>query len=71
MPTKEVPAGYEVRWPHKTYDLLKRPAAGTGPAWIVRCNAHGTLTTAEFARHGDAVGSAKGRPQWCSGCAYA
>jgi hypothetical protein len=28
LPSKEVPAGYDVRWPH---DLLKRPPGGTGP----------------------------------------
>lgn len=63
--------GYTVRWPHASFDLLKRTdkAPADSPAWLVRCNAHGTTTPAANATQGDAKGSKAGRPDWCKPCA--
>src|SRR5579862_8591989 len=45
--------GYTVRWPHGGYDLLKTTdASADRPAWLVRCNDHGTVATVENTRDG-------------------
>jgi len=68
---RTAPAGYVVRWPHASFDLLKvtADAKAGSPAWLVRCNAHGTTTPAANASQGDAKGSRSGRPEWCKPCA--
>ena len=65
------PEGYEIRWPKGGYDLLKRTdqAPEGSPAWLVRCNAHGTTTpNTGTGKAGDALGTKAGRLGWCSGC---
>ncbi len=62
--------GYSLRWPHGGYDLLVadvKPADG-GPAWIVRCNVHGTTKPVKAAKDGDALGTKAALPSWCAGC---
>lgn len=62
-------AGYVVRWPHATYDLLVRTAEaqGEGSHWLVRCNAHGATTPAANAKAGDTLGRKEALASWCPG----
>jgi hypothetical protein len=60
--------GYTVRWPHKAYDLLQRDAGTEGPKWVVRCNVHGTTTSADSVGAADTMGRKAGRAGWCPGC---
>src|SRR5262245_10613339 len=49
--------GYDLRWPHGGYDLLKRTAdapEGAAP-WVVRCVEHGTTKDATDTKAGDAL----------------
>lgn len=63
-----VPTGYEVKYPHGGYDLLRKVNAKTeGPAWWVTCNAHGNLTDADTAKAGDALGRKDSLAKWCKG----
>ena len=64
------PAGYDIRWPKAAFDLLKRndTAAEGAPAWLVRCNKHGTTTPATDTKAGDKLGTKAERPSWCEGC---
>jgi hypothetical protein len=64
------PAGYDIRWPKPAFDLLKRndTAPEGSPAWLVRCNAHGTTTAAADTKAGDKLGTRAERPNWCPGC---
>lgn len=70
-PVYAVPAGYQVQWPHASFDLLKKvDVKRTGPAWLVTCNAHGQILAAGVTSgpKGDKAGSAAGRKTWCKGC---
>ena len=60
--------GYEVRWPHGQYDLLRATdsAPEGAPKWRVRCNAHGTTTPVESAKAGDKLGTKEGLLTWCT-----
>lgn len=64
------PEGYSIRWPKPAFDLLKRDdsAPEDSPAWLVRCNAHGTTTPAKDTRAADKLGTRAGRLTWCKGC---
>lgn len=64
------PDGYSIRWPKPAFDLLKRDdsAPEGSPAWLVRCNAHGTTTPAKDTRAADKLGTRAGRLTWCKGC---
>jgi hypothetical protein len=64
------PEGYQIRWPKGGYDLLKANAQAPegSPAWLVRCNAHGTTTPAANGKAGDKLGTTAGRLTWCRGC---
>lgn len=63
-----VPAGYSLRWPHGSYDLLKKDdKAVEGPAWWVVCTAHGEMTEVKNARDGDVKGRKSDLPLWCKG----
>ena len=64
------PQGYMIRWPKPAFDLLKRTdqAPEGSPAWLVRCNAHGTTTPAVNTRVADKLGTKAQRPGWCKGC---
>lgn len=66
----EAVKGYEVRWPKRGFDLLKRndKADADAPAWLVRCNAHGTTVPAGNAKEGDALGRKADRAAWCKPC---
>jgi hypothetical protein len=69
---KAVP-GYDLRWPKTSFDLYKRSAdapEGSAP-WVVRCNAHGTTTTAADTKEGDRLGRKADRAGWCKPCAKA
>jgi hypothetical protein len=62
-------AGYVVRWPHGGYDLLKSTdMQAARPAWLVRCNDHGTTGEVDGTRAGDVAGSRAGRATWCRPC---
>lgn len=66
-----VPVGYELRWPHASFDSLKRvdpDAAELTSAWLVVCTRHGETIGATSAVNCDELGSTKNRPEWCSGC---
>ncbi len=64
--------GYITRWEHGGYDLLKTTdASADRPAWLVRCNDHGTVATVENTREGDACGSKRSRALWCAPCTRA
>jgi hypothetical protein len=64
------PDGYSIRWPKPAFDLLKRDdsAPEGSPAWLVRCNSHGTTTPAAGTRAADKLGTRAGRLTWCKGC---
>jgi hypothetical protein len=64
------PEGYSIRWPKPAFDLLKRDdsAPEGSPAWLVRCNAHGTTTEAKDTKAADKLGTKAGRLTWCKGC---
>jgi nitrite reductase/ring-hydroxylating ferredoxin subunit len=62
------PTGYVVRWPHAGYDLLRSDGTTEGPAWLVRCNAHGATTEAANTKSGDQLGRKADRATWCAGC---
>ena len=64
------PQGYMIRWPKPAFDLLKRTdqAPEGSPAWLVRCNSHGTTTPAKDTRAADKLGTRAGRLTWCKGC---
>jgi hypothetical protein len=64
------PEGYSIRWPKPAFDLLKRDdsAPEDSPAWLVRCNAHGTTTPAADTRAAEKLGTRAGRLTWCQGC---
>lgn len=66
----KAPEGYDIRWPKPAFDLLKRndSAPDGSPAWLVRCNSHGTTTPAAGTRAADKLGTRAGRLAWCSGC---
>ena len=59
-----------IRWPKPAFDLLKRTdqAPEGSPAWLVRCNSHGTTTPAKDTRAADKLGTRAGRLGWCKGC---
>lgn len=62
--------GYELRWPHGAYDLLKRTdkaPEGAAP-WIVRCVEHGTTKDTTDTKAGDALGRKADRAGWCAKC---
>lgn len=61
------PEGYVNKWPKVSFDLMKK-VSGDGPAWLVRCVAHGTTTPAEGTRQGDSLGTRASRALWCKGC---
>jgi len=66
---RPVPAGYENRWPYAAYDVLKKTAADAeGPAWLVRCNAHGATTAAASVKAAFATARHTPRAEWCDGC---
>jgi hypothetical protein len=66
---KPAPEGYALRWPKPAYDLLKAVAKVEGQApWLVRCNAHGTTTSAQDTRQADSLGTVANRPNWCPQC---
>lgn len=62
--------GYDVRWPKRGFDLLKRndKAPADGSPWLVRCNAHGTTTPVASAKEGDNAGRRADRATWCKEC---
>jgi hypothetical protein len=61
--------GYTVQWPHGGYDLLRTTdKAAERPAWLVRCNVHGTTKPIKAAKEGDQLGTNAGRPAWCAPC---
>lgn len=64
------PEGYSIRWPKPAFDLLKRDdsAPEGSPAWLVRCNAHGTTTPAKDTKAADKLGTRASRLTWCKGC---
>jgi len=64
------PDGYSIRWPKPAFDLLKRDdsAPEGSPAWLVRCNAHGTTTPAADTKAADKLGTKAQRPGWCKDC---
>ncbi len=63
-----VPKGYELKYPHGGYDLLRRLDSATkGPAWWVTCNAHGQMTEAATAKAGDLLGRKAELATWCKG----
>jgi len=64
------PEGYSIRWPKPAFDLLKRDdsAPEGSPAWLVRCNVHGTTTPAKDTRAADRLGTRAGRLTWCPAC---
>lgn len=64
------PEGYSIRWPKPAFDLLKRTAEAPegSPAWLVRCNSHGTSTPAADTKAADKLGTKAGRLTWCRGC---
>jgi hypothetical protein len=64
------PEGYSIRWPKPAFDLLKRDdsAPEGSPAWLVRCNAHGTTTPAKDTKAADKLGTRASRLGWCKGC---
>ena len=68
----ELDKKYRNRWPHPGYDLFvhKDGSAGAGsdPAWIVRCNEHGTLVGSTNVKDADVAGRRAGRELWCAGC---
>lgn len=66
----KLPKGYAVKYENGAYDLAKKGdgAAANGAAWIVICTAHGTTTTAEKAKDGDALGRKTARGEWCANC---
>ena len=39
-----------------------------GPAWLTRCNLHGSTTPAASRKAGRGLGSAAARATWCKGC---
>jgi hypothetical protein len=61
--------GYELRWPHGQYDLLRatESAPKDAPKWLVRCNAHGTTTPVASAKEGDRAGTKSALGTWCGG----
>ena len=64
-----VPAGYEVRYPHRTYLLVKTGAAKDDPERIkVMCRAHGTVVPAKSVTDADAIAAKPNRPSWCRKC---
>lgn len=63
-----VPKGYEVKWPHGGYDLLRKTnKEADGPNWYVTCNAHGDLREVANAKEGDALGRKAELAKWCKG----
>ena len=70
LKTHAPPQGYMIRWPKPAFDLLKRTdqAPEGSPAWLVRCNSHGTTTPAKDTRAADKLGTRAGRLGWCKGC---
>jgi hypothetical protein len=64
---RKAKAGYVLQWPHGGWDSFKRTTAKAGPAWHVRCNAHGTFhpAGAKNATEADKLGRAR---TWCDAC---
>lgn len=70
---KPAPKGYVVRWSGAPIapatDYLKAEAKDTDPAWLVRCNAHGTTSPARSVQDCKKVGTRAARLTWCPQCA--
>jgi len=64
----DLPEGYFVRWPHKSYDLATTKDKTAAVKWFVTCNAHGTKSAVDNAKAGDQAGSKAGRVEWCKKC---
>ena len=69
-PRPGVPAGYEVKYPHRTYLLVKTGANADEAASkiLVMCRVHGTTVPAKSITDADAIGARPNRPSWCKGC---
>ena len=59
--------GYAVVKTTPGYDQL-HATGDADPAWLTRCNAHGTTTPAGNRKAGRALGSSAARAAWCKGC---
>ena len=70
---KEAPTGYIVRWTAPQIapatDYLKASDKATEPGWLVRCNAHGTTSSAKNVEDCKKVGTKAQRLTWCEACA--
>jgi hypothetical protein len=64
----DLPKGYFVRWPHKSYDLATTADKTADVKWYVTCNAHGVKSPVENAKAGDVAGTKAGRVEWCKKC---
>jgi hypothetical protein len=64
----DLPKGYFVRWPHKSYDLATTKDKTAAVKWYVTCNAHGVKSPVENAKAGDVAGTKAGRVEWCKKC---
>jgi hypothetical protein len=65
----EAPAGYRaVKITPGFGQFVKTDNDAEGPAWLTRCNAHGTTTPADNRKAGRGLGSAAARATWCKGC---
>jgi hypothetical protein len=48
--------------------LAKAGEDAEGPAWLTRCNLHGSTTPAANRKAGRALGAAAARATWCAKC---
>lgn len=64
----ELPAGYAVKYPHRTY-LLVATDPDTEPKILVMCRRHGSLNkSAASITEADKLGAVGARPSWCRKC---
>lgn len=61
--------GYAIAKTTAGFDqLAKAGKDAEGPAWLTRCNAHGSTAPAGNRKAGRGLGSAAQRATWCRGC---
>jgi hypothetical protein len=61
--------GYAIVKTTPGYDQLSKTSKDAeGPAWLTRCNLHGSKTPAGNRKAGRTLGSAAARAQWCRDC---
>jgi hypothetical protein len=61
--------GYAIVKTTPGFDQLSKTSKDAeGPAWLTRCNLHGSTTPAANRKAGRALGAAAARATWCAKC---